>query len=259
MKKILFAMVLLISCTGTPEKKGQPQDNTQNSKQVMLQDSIEQPQPQDQPHRLSKTAQSMAAQGLVNIHDVDSTIEVNLMYSRPDNFTGRILYDDLREAYLHPKAARALAKAQKRLKELHPELTLIIFDATRPMSVQQKMWDVVKNTSKDIYVSNPARGGGMHNYGMAVDISICRVGGNIPDAIDTIPMGATVDFMGDLAHTNHEDQLVANHRMTEEARANRELLREVMAVDGFKVLRTEWWHFNLCTREEAKRHYKAIQ
>ena len=202
---------------------------------------------------LSATAQSMERQGMVNVQRLDPTIEVSLMYARPDNFTGRVLYDDLREGYLHPKAADALVKAQKRLKELRPELSLIIFDATRPMSIQQKMWDVVKNTPKYFYVSNPARGGGMHNYGMAVDISICRVGG------DTIPMGATVDFMGDLSHIDHEDLLVAKHRITPEARANRQLLREVMAAGGFKPLRTEWWHFNLCSRQEAKKYYKVIK
>ena len=202
---------------------------------------------------LSATALSMERQGMVNVHRVDPSIEVSLMYTRPDNFTGRVLYDDLREGYLHPKAAKALAVAQQRLKELRPDLSLIIFDATRPMSIQQKMWDVVKNTSKYFYVSNPARGGGMHNYGMAVDISICKVNG------DTIPMGATVDFMGDLSHIDREDQLVRTHRMTAEARNNRKLLREVMATGGFQPIRTEWWHFNLCSREEAKRHYRVIR
>ena len=202
---------------------------------------------------LSATARSMERQGMVNVQRLDPSIEVSLMYSRPDNFTGRVLYDDLREGYLHPKAAQALIKAQKRLKELRPDLSLIIFDATRPMSIQQKMWDVVKNTPKYFYVSNPARGGGMHNYGMAVDISICKVGG------DTIPMGAKVDFMGDLSHIDREAQLVAQHRITAEAKANRELLREAMAAGGFRPLRTEWWHFNLCSRQEAKKLYKVIK
>ncbi len=202
---------------------------------------------------LSATARSMEQQGMVNVQQLDPTIEVSLMYSRPDNFTGKVLYDDLREGYLHPKAAKALVKAQQRLKQLRPELSLIIFDATRPMRIQQKMWDVVKNTPKYFYVSNPARGGGMHNYGMAVDISICRAGG------DTIPMGAKVDFMGDLSHIDREGQLVAQHRITAEAKANRELLREVMAAGGFQPLRTEWWHFNLCSRKEAKRLYKVIK
>ena len=37
------------------------------------------------------------------------------------------------------------------LKELYPGYSLIIYDAARPMSVQQKMWNVVKGTSQNIY------------------------------------------------------------------------------------------------------------
>ena len=92
------------------------------------------------------TARKMAAQGFVDIAKVDPTIKVSLMYARADNFTGRILYDDLREAYLHPLAAEALKKAQARLKQLRPDLSLKVYDAARPMSIQQKMWDEVKNT-----------------------------------------------------------------------------------------------------------------
>ena len=103
--------------------------------------------------------------GLVNVGRMDPTLKIDLMYTRADNFTGKVLYEDLQEAYLHPEAAKALLQAQKRLKELYPGYSLIIYDAARPMSVQQKMWNVVKGTSQNIYVSNPARGGGLHNYG----------------------------------------------------------------------------------------------
>ena len=266
MRKVLFTALLLIACTNPSAQKWSeaalPQEGTDSSETSAIAGAATTdtsattaalPRTQPDSTTLSATARSMERQGMVNVQSLDPTIEVSLMYSRPDNFTGRVLYDDLREGYLHPKAAKALVVAQQRLKQLRPELSLIIFDATRPMSIQQKMWDVVKNTPKYFYVSNPARGGGMHNYGMAVDISICRVGG------DTIPMGATVDFMGDLSHIDKEDLLVKNKRITEEARANRKLLREVMAAGGFMPLRTEWWHFNLCSRQEAKRYYKVIK
>lgn len=186
------------------------------------------------------------SQGFVNIHDVDSSIHVSLMYTRPDNFTGKVLYTTLKEAYLHPDAAIALKKAQAKLKQLHPEYSLIIFDATRPMSVQQKMWNVVKGTSKNIYVSNPANGGGLHNYGFAVDISICDVKG------DTIPMGTKVDFMGLASQPKFENEMLSKKVITTEAVRNRQLLRTVMAEGGFKVLNTEWWHFNLKTRAQVK-------
>ncbi len=259
MKNLLFISIILIACSHPRVEQAKVpvnETNTGNTPSAAVQEkpSAESDKKVERDTvPLSATARSMERQGMVNVQRLDPSIEVSLMYSRPDNFTGRVLYDDLREGYLHPKAAQALIKAQKRLKELRPDLSLIIFDATRPMSIQQKMWDVVKNTPKYFYVSNPARGGGMHNYGMAVDISICKVGG------DTIPMGAKVDFMGDLSHIDREAQLVAQHRITAEAKANRELLREAMAAGGFRPLRTEWWHFNLCSRQEAKKMYKVIK
>lgn len=201
----------------------------------------------------SPTAQRMAAQGLVDILSVDSSVQVSLMYSRADNFTGRVLYGDLREAYLHPLAAEALKKAQARLKELRPELSLKVYDATRPMSVQQKMWDAVKNTGHSFYVSNPKNGGGLHNYGLAVDLTLCRANG------DTIPMGTKVDNMNSLSHIDREAELLAAGKISREAYDNRRLLREVMTNAGWKPLRTEWWHFNLRSRAQAKKYFKVIK
>ena len=123
--------------------------------------------------RRQAAGRSMEQQGLVNIKHVVPSIKVALMYARTDNFCNRVLYHDLRDAYVLPACAEALRKAQAELKRRRPDLSLCIFDATRPMSVQQTMWDAVKDTPKYFYVSNPAHGGGMHNYGMAVDISIC--------------------------------------------------------------------------------------
>ena len=203
--------------------------------------------------RKSKTELSMERQGMVDIHTKDKSIPVSLMYARADNLTGAVLYDDLRRAYLHPKAAAALAKAQRRLKQLRPDLSLKVYDAARPMSVQQKMWDKVKGTSKYFYVSNPARGGGLHNYGMAVDLTLCDAKG------DTLDMGTKIDYMGSAAHIDKEDALVRSGRISRQAQKNRQLLRQVMRYAGFKPLRTEWWHFNYITRATAKKYYKVIK
>lgn len=190
---------------------------------------------------------------MVDVTSVDGSIQVSLMYSRADNFIGSVLYDDLRRAYLHPKAATALAKAQEELKRLRPDLSLKVYDAARPMSIQQKMWDKVKNTPKYFYVSNPARGGGLHNYGMAVDITLCRLNG------DSIPMGTKIDHMGMAAHIDNEETLVKEGRISREALDNRRLLRRVMRHAGFTPLRTEWWHFNYISRATAKKYYKVIK
>lgn len=200
----------------------------------------------------SATAQQLARQGYQEIGQCDPTIHVSLMYARPDNFCGVVLYHDLREAFLHPEAMRGLQKAQAYLKQLRPDLSLKVYDAARPMHIQQCMWDEVKHTSKAIYVSNPAHGGGMHNYGMAVDITLCTLKG------DTLDMGTKIDYMGKAAHIGNEAALVSTHIISPEARRNRQLLRQVMRYGGFMPLRTEWWHFNKCSRAVAKKYYKVI-
>ena len=199
------------------------------------------------------TERSMERQGMVKIADVDSTILVSLMYARPDNFTGHILYTDLHTAYLHPRAARALHRAQRILRSIRPDLTLKVYDAARPMSVQAVMWKAVEGTSKDIYVSNPAHGGGLHNYGLAVDITLADRHG------DSIPMGTRIDNMTRLAHIDRESELVQQGRLTAEAVRNRRLLRRVMREAGFRALPSEWWHFNLVSRAVARKYYKLIK
>lgn len=190
--------------------------------------------------------------GFLRVKDLDNSIEVDMMYAKSDNFVGEAMYS-FTEAYLHPKAARAVVEANRRLKALHPGYRLCIYDATRPMSVQQKMWDKVKGTSQQNYVSNPKNGGGLHNYGLAVDVSI------VDEKGDSIDMGTKVDALTCLSHIDEEEKLVAEGKISRQAMENRKLLRRVMKEAGFRSIRTEWWHFNLTTRKDAKENYKVVE
>lgn len=98
----------------------------------------EQPHAVDEKPAKSRTAQCLDSLGYENIAERDTSIAIDLMYARADNFVGRVLYADLREAYLHPVAMECLLKAQRLLREKHPEYRLIVYDAARPMSVQQQ-------------------------------------------------------------------------------------------------------------------------
>jgi D-alanyl-D-alanine dipeptidase len=189
--------------------------------------------------------------GLVNIQKVDSTISVDLMYAKSDNFVGEKMYN-FNEAYLHPKAAEALKKANKLLKEINPNLHLRVYDAARPMRVQQKMWNKVKGTAQQNYVSNPANGGGLHNYGLAVDVTIAD------SRSDTLPMGTTIDALTPISHIDREGELVKDGKISKVAAKNRLLLRTIMKKAGFRPLRSEWWHFNYTTRSDARKNYKVI-
>ena len=191
--------------------------------------------------------------GLVAVNKLDSTIAVSLMYAVENNFTGVRLYDDITDAYLHPDAAKAVVKASSELHKLYPSYNLLIKDAARPMSVQRKMFDAVKGSSKANYVANPAKGGGLHNYGLAVDITIVDENG------DELPMGTEVDHLGKEANINQEERMVREGVITETERQNRLLLRHVMRTAGFKPLRSEWWHFNLVSKHEAQRSYQLLE
>ena len=178
----------------------------------------------------SRTARYLDSLGFVSIAEADSSIAIDLMYTRADNFTGTLLYEDLKEAYLHPDAMKSLKRAQRLLKEQYPGYSLIVY----------------------VYVSNPSRGGGLHNYGLAVDISI------LDDKGTPLPMGTPVDHLGREAHITEEAVPVAQGKLTEQERENRLLLRQVMKEAGFHPLPSEWWHFNRVSRQTAKERYRVI-
>lgn len=190
--------------------------------------------------------------GLVDISVLDSTIRVHQVYATPDNFMGETVYTGITRAWLHPDAAQKLVTAQRLLKKEHPDLTLVVYDAARPMSVQRKMWSLVRGTDKVNYVSNPSNGGGLHNYGMAVDVTILDPTG------EPLPMGTPFDFFGEEAHTNNEEALLASGKITRKEFDNRRLLRRIMKSAGFRTIPYEWWHFNACSRAEARQSYPVL-
>lgn len=195
----------------------------------------------------------LSSKGLVDVSGIDTTLQVELKYATPDNLFGQPVYTGITGAWLHPDAAWKLVKAQRLLKEKYPGYSLVIYDAARPMSVQRKMWNLVRGTSQTNYVSNPAKGGGLHNYGMAVDVTIVDKNGR------SLPMGSAFDHFGEEAHTNNEDALLQSGKITREEYDNRRLLRHVMRGAGFRTILYEWWHFNACSRETAKRDYILIE
>lgn len=244
---LLLATVLLATSCHHNSRQSSTSTATDTLTGTCTADTATPPQPAK-----SRTARQLDSLGYLNIAETDSTIAVDLMYSRADNFTGQVLYTDLREAYLHPDALKCLLQAQQLLRQKHPAYRLIVYDAARPLSVQQKMWDAVKGTPKQNYVSNPAHGGGLHNYGLAVDVSILDADGQPLD------MGTPVDHLGPEANIGQEAQLVSQGKLSEDARQNRLLLRRVMRQAGFRALPSEWWHFNLVSRQTARSHYPII-
>ena len=190
--------------------------------------------------------------GLVDVSTLDEGIIVQLVYCTPYNFMGKVLYHDISRAYLQPDVAQKLLKAYKSLKKIRPDLTIVVYDAARPRSIQREMYDMVKGTEWDYYVANPDRGG-LHNYGAAVDVTLIDGTGK------TLDMGTPYDYFGAEANTDKENELVQKGRITPRELENRLLLRKIMTEAGFRTVKSEWWHFNACSLDEAKTLYKIIE
>jgi D-alanyl-D-alanine dipeptidase len=192
--------------------------------------------------------------GLVDVQELDSSFHVDLKYAGTDNFMGFPVYRHLHHAFLQADAAGRLVKAQRLLKKRFPFYSILIFDAVRPLHIQKLMWDTLKMPPgwKQQYLSSPALGS-LHNYGVAVDVSIVNADGQELD------MGTKFDFFGALAHPEFEDKFVREGKLSHRQMLNRELLREVMQAGGFSRIETEWWHFNCCSRTECARLYKIVE
>ncbi len=192
--------------------------------------------------------------GLVDASSVVKGLQVELKYSTTDNFMKKDVYGDLEKCYLQEDAAKMLGEAQKDLVKIRPDLRFVAYDCARPLSVQKKMWELVKDTPSRSYVANPdTKTGSIHNYGCAIDLSLAKTDGTPLD------MGTPFDFFGRKAQPRYELTLLRQAKLTHEQVANRLLLRQVMVRAGFTPISSEWWHFNCASTAETRRRYKKIQ
>ncbi len=191
--------------------------------------------------------------GLIDISTIDSSIQVDLVNSNSKkNFFRENYYNGLKKAYLRKEIAIKLANAQKVLKSKYPDYSLLVLDAARPRSVSKLMFDKMKGTKFEKYVANPKKGS-MHNFGIAVDISIVDKSGN------EIDMGFTP------FNKNHFEIYwqyflkKVGFGLSDIQKQNRKLLTDVMTKAGFIPLSFEWWHFNGMEKSKARKKYKIIE
>lgn len=204
---------------------------------------------------LTDLEQILISQGLVNIEDLIPNIKVELKYSTLDNFFGLDVYGDLTKAYLQPEVADQLKKATEMLQRDYPNLTLLVYDGARPLSVQQILWDHLDkpDSIKPLYVADPSTGG-LHNYGVAVDLTIYDLEAGKP-----LDMGTEYDFFGYEAYPDRELEMMAEGKISRAQVANREILRKVMKASGFSGIGSEWWHFNAFSRKEASMKFELVK
>ncbi|MRX40336.1 peptidase M15 [Flavobacterium sp. LC2016-23] len=163
----------------------------------------------------------------VNLKDYSTDFVYDMKYATADNFLKAKVYD-CAECMLRYKTVKALIAANREFMKNGCKIKL--FDCYRPLSIQEKMWEIVPNPE---YVADPKKGS-IHNRGGAVDISLVNAEGT------ELEMGTTFDFFGVEASHNFK-------KLPVPVRANRKYLKSVMLQNGFNSFDSEWWHYNLKT------------
>ena len=150
---------------------------------------------------------------------------VDLAYASDDNFLGKAVYPEGARCLLLPGVAERLATVARALEARG--FRLKAWDCYRPLHVQWAMWKLVPRKG---YVADPHTGS-HHNRGAAVDVTLVTLDG-LP-----VDMPTPFDTFGPSAHHG-------SNAGTPDARAHRELLRQVMVDAGFRPNRMEWWHYD---------------
>ena len=162
----------------------------------------------------------------------DDLVKLDIRYATENNFTNKQIYDCPR-CFLRPEVAEKLDLFRAHLLEKH-KLRIILYDCYRPRPYQQKLWDIVPD---ERFVGNPAKGS-MHNRGMAIDIGLIDQEGKILD------MGSAFDHFG-------PESFHSATNISKEAIENRKLLKDEMALFGFKPITSEWWHYSYRSNVQA--------
>lgn len=159
----------------------------------------------------------------------------------------------LKDCYARSGVVGKLLIAQTMLPK---GLKFKIYDAYRPVGVQQRLWNFyrgqinIKNpglTEEELdkrtsfFVSKPSwdeNQPSLHNTGGAIDLTLVTEDGY------ALNMGTIFDDFTERAWTNHFEK----HTECDEVRENRRILYNAMISAGFTNLPSEWWHYDYGTK-----------
>lgn len=184
--------------------------------------------------------------GFVYLHKAVPGAVLEVRYHSGHNFVGeRIDGYESPLVILTGQAAKPLAEIQAVLSPFG--LGLKFFDGYRPQRAVDHFvrWaeDVndtrmkaefypgveKRNLFRDGYIAAKSS----HSRGSTVDLTIIDL-----KTGKELDMGTNFDFFGPKSWPDNPD-------MSQQARANRALLRNLMTSYGFRPLKEEWWHFTL--------------
>lgn len=169
-------------------------------------------------------------------------------------------YGERSPYYVRAGVLQALFQAQAHLQEQHPGWRIQIFDAYRPIPVQQFMVDYTykqllhtwqrehpSNTSPpkadllaQVYQFWAAPSPDLatpppHSTGAAIDITL------VNDQQQVVDMGSAIDEISERSYPNYFAERLGGEQFD----CDRTTLASAMQSAGFRQHPNEWWHFSL--------------
>ena len=197
--------------------------------------------------------------GFVYVTDFVGNVILDIRYCSRNNFVGaRVDGYNAPVAILSEEAAKALKAAETAFNAMG--YIIKIFDAYRPqMAVDHFIrWAKDINDTKmkskyypglnksqlfDLgYISAKSA----HTRGSCIDLTIVDMSSG-----EEIDMGSSFDFFGEISHHG-------TSAITEEQANNRNILKDVMAANGFEAFQNEWWHYTLADEPYADTYFTFL-
>ena len=175
---------------------------------------------------------------------------IDMMYARPDNMSGRPIYEEIGfggKAYLHKDAQKALLLAVPFLEQHN--LKMRICDAYRPPIAHLKFLEIFPRSHVKLFAETAEKSN--HCHGTAIDVCLTDLQGhNLPYPTEIDAYEKRFQEQASNGHfTEYEKHLQkARHDYmdaTPAALKNRQVLKELMENIGFESIPHEWWHYNL--------------
>ncbi|PKA26016.1 M15 family metallopeptidase [Leptospira meyeri] len=162
---------------------------------------------------------------LLNLEKTIPGILLDIKYATSNNFTKQTIYKEAK-AFARKPVAEALGEAQTEFLKLG--YSIKIFDAYRPYAATVKFFEIIGDTR---YVASP-KTGSRHNKGCAIDLTLVDI-----KTKKEIPMPTEYD--------SFRKEAWAEAPVSDpEILKNRTVLINTLGKYGFRVNKTEWWHYD---------------
>lgn len=161
---------------------------------------------------------------LVNLETIPEIL-LDIKYATTDNFTGQKIYK-VAKAFARKPVAEALHNAQMEFLKL--DYSIQIYDAYRPYRATVTFYEIIKDTR---YVASP-KTGSRHNKGCAIDLTL-------------VDKNTKQELKMPTKYDSFEKAAWAEAPVADPiTKKNRDTLIQVLSQFGFRVNKTEWWHFD---------------